>query len=356
MRKVFSVLILLLFVLPFALCASGVDTFCYDRLDNTAQLAYEALYYCMTNLAGSWNCGSMPQEAIRQAYECILMDHPEIFWSDGYTYVTSYVNNEISGHRIELEYDRDAKSILAANAELEKALVDIVRKIGRTDKSYETVRALYDHFTENFTYDALNLDQSMYSVMMTGTGVCASFARAFEFILQCLDIPCTVVRGRLSSEYGMPGSTLGHEWNLVFLNGSWYHVDVTSAISMRHETGETDYRFLCATTAEILQTHMIDNVVPLPECSDSSLNFYNYYGLSVESYSREAVASCMLRAMEMGLGPLVKFTNYRALTEAVDDLFTNRGIFQAIKDYTGLAPEHVEYSLDDKALVLRLIV
>ena len=355
MRKALLLLTALLLLLA-PLCADGVDTFCYDRLDNSGQLAYEAIYYCLSNLLETWNCGSIPQSTIQKAYDCILMDHPEIFWSDTYTYVTSYINNEITGHRIEFSYSLDAPAIINANHLLEDALLDIVREAGRMDVSYETVKAVFEYFVENCTYDEANMDQSMYSVMINRSGVCASFARSFEFVMQCLGIPCTVVRGRLLREAAFPGNTMGHEWNLIELDGNWYHVDITSAISVSVETGVTDYRFLCATTDEMLQTHVIDNVVPVPRCTDGSLNFFTYYGLSVSEYSREALAYCMLRAMDMGLGPVARFSNYRALTEAVEDLFTNKGIFQAITDATGLSVTHVSYSLDEQTMVLRLVI
>ena len=60
--------------------------------------------------------------------------------------------------------------------------------------------------------------------------------------------------------------------------------------------------------------------------------------------------------MDMGLGPVARFANYRALTEAVEDLFTNKGIFQAITDATGLFVTHVSYSLDEQTMVLRLVI
>ena len=351
--KTIAAILTVLLVLILPLCASGVDTFCYDRLDNSGQLAYEAICYCLSNLLETWNCGSIPQATIQKAYDCILMDHPEIFWSDTYTYVTSYINNEITGHRIEFSYSMDAPAIISANRMLEDALIGIVRQAGRMDVSYETVKSVFEYFVENCAYDETNMDQSMYSVMTGRSGVCASFARAFEFVMQCLGIPCTVVYGRLTGSEGILSTTLGHEWNILKLGDSWYHVDVTSALSISG-VEEIDYRFLCTTTEDILKTHVIDNPVPIPECSSGDLEFYRYYGLCVDTYSRTELASVMLRAMDMGLGPVARFSNYRAYSEAIDDLFTREGIFQAIKDATGLTVNTIGYRLDEELLLLRL--
>ena len=351
MRRI--LLCFLFLVLGLSLFATGVDSYCYDCLNATEQLAYNAISDCLTHLITVWNCGSLSQETIQKAYNCLQMDHPEIFWSDGYNYVTSYVNNSISGHRVEFNYNLSREEISKANGEIEEALLSMFAEIGRIDASYETVKAVYEYLVRNCSYDGLNLDQSMYSVMVNHGGVCASFAKAFEFIMQCLGIPCTVVYGRLTGSEGILSTTLGHEWNILKLGDSWYHVDVTSALSISG-VEEIDYRFLCTTTEDILKTHVIDNPVPIPECSSGDLEFYRYYGLCVDTYSRTELASVMLKAMDMGLGPVARFSNYRAYSEAIDDLFTREGIFQAIRDATGISVNTIGYRLDEELLLLRL--
>ena len=355
-RKTLALIIILILTLPFFAFSSGVDTYCYDQLSDFEQLAYDAIKDCLTHLIPSWNCGSIPQETIQKAYDCYLMDHPEVFWTDGYTYVTSYVNNSISGRRVEFTYNMDRTAIAEANNDIYQSLLSIVLETGSTEPSYETVKAVYDYMICNCTYDELNLDQSMYSVMVDKSGVCASFAKAFEFIMQCLEIPCTVVYGRLTQSSGMLSSTLGHEWNLVQLEGKWYHVDITSGLAVSAESGVTDYRFLCTTTEEICRTHIIENPVPIPDCSSNDLEFFRLHGMSVSTYSRQNVADAMLRAIDLGQGAVCRFTSYRAFTEAIDDLFTRGGIIQAIEDITGITLSSLDYSVDEQMLTIRLYI
>ncbi len=354
MRKIPLLLVIILALSLAPLFADDVDTYCFDLLTDTEQLAYQALQDCLIHLITSWNCGSMSQSTIQRAFDCLLMDHPEIYWVNGYTYVTSYLKNSITGHRVEFTYNLDRQTILETNQRIEAAIMDIAGQLESLDPSYETVKAVYDYMVNNCTYDELNLDQSLCSVMLEKSGVCASFSKAFEFIMQCLGIPCTVVYGRLTQSEGMLNTTLGHEWNLVQLDGRWYHVDVTSGIAVSVQDGVPDYRFLCTTTDEILKTHTIENPVPIPECSSTDLEFYTYHGLCVDTYSREAVAQCMLRAMDLGYEPVVKFSNYHAFSDAIDDLFKREGIFQAIQDYTGLVVNSVDYTIYEDELILRL--
>ena len=350
MRRVLSCLLLVL----VCLCAfAGVDTYCFDCLDQTEQIAYSAIYDCLIHLTPVWNCGSMSQATIQKAFDALLMDRPELYWTESYQYVTSFVNNSISGHRVEFIYTKTREEIAAINTEIVDAIIDMFGDIGRIDPSYETVKAIYEYMVRNYTYDEKNLDQSMYSVMVLRSGVCASFAKSFEFILQILGIPCTVVNGRLTRSSGILGTTLGHEWNLVQLDGKWYHLDVTSAVCISKEN-EIDYRFLCATTEDILRTHIIENTVPVPECSSTDYEFFRYHGLMLDSYSRQDLAEAMLKAMDMGLGPVARFSNYRAYCDAIDDLFTKENIFTAITETTGLSVSSIGYRLDEDQLILRL--
>ncbi len=351
-----AVILLLLLLLAFPLFSTGIDTYCFDSLSDTEQLAYQAMQDCITHLIPTWNCGSMSQETIQRAYDCLLMDHPEIYWSTGYTYVTSFLGNSIAGHRVEFTFNMKRDEILARNKEIEAALMEMADEIGRIDPSYETVKAVYEYLVSNCTYDDLNLDQSLCSVMLDKSGVCASFSKAFEFILQCFEIPCTVVYGRLTQSEGMLNTTLGHEWNLVQLDGKWYHVDVTSGLAVSKEAQRIDYRFLCTTTEEILKTHVIDNAVPIPDCSSDDLEFYRYHGMCVDTYSREALAECMLTAMDLGYGPVAKFSTYHAFTDAIYDLFTKQGIFQAIFDATGLVVDTLDYTIEEDQLIIRLLL
>ena len=209
----------------------------------------------------------------------------------------------------------------------------------------------YITFTANITTAGENWNEEL----MQGYSY-FSFSKAFEFIMQCLEIPCTVVYGRLTQQEGVLSTTLGHEWNCVCIDGNWYHVDVTSALAVDGEDRLSRYRFLCVTTDEILKTHQIENPVPVPPCTDGSLEFFSMNGLKVDSYSRAAVEDAMLHAMSMGYGPVARFSNYMAFSQAIDDLFTHQGIFQAIKDATGLDVTSVDYRIDEQRMLIKIVV
>lgn len=340
---------------------TGVDDYYYSQLSNSEQVAYQAMFDCITTLIPKWNCGSFSQETLKKSYDCLLLDHPELFWTNSFTYVTSYVNNSISGHYVEFEYTMTRSEIEQANVEIEQALIEIVQDVGTIEPSYETIRKIYVWMIENCQYDKTNMDQSLYSVMVKRNGVCASFSKAFEFILQCLGIPCVAVNGKLKQGSGLLGSSnLGHEWNLVKINGSWTHIDITSAVSLYESTGAINYDYFCCTTAFLENTHIIDNVLPIPQCNDESLNIFKYYGLELDDYkaddSYEEVIQAFTKTAELGMHPTVQFSNYKAFYEAKTDLITNAKLVQLVASFIGQDVKSLEYTLDEKQLSISVTV
>lgn len=357
MRKTLIILALIVLTLFSVFATDGVDDYYYSQLSSSEQIAYQAMFDCITTLVSKWNCGSFSQDTLKKAYDCLILDHPELFWSNSFTYVTSYVNNVISGHYVEFEYTMSRSEIEQTNSEIEQALVDIVQEIGTIEPNYETIRKVYVWMVENCQYDKTNMDQSLYSVLVKRSGVCASFSKAFEFILQCLGIPCVAVNGRLKQGSGLLGSSnLGHEWNVVKINGSWAHVDITSAVSLYNSTGSLNYDYFCCTTDFLQNTHVIENVADIPQCNDESLNVFKYYELELSEYSLEEVKLAFVKSSQLEMAPTVRFSNYRAFYEAKTDLITNQALFEVVSSLTGEEVKTLEYTLDEASLSISVII
>lgn len=121
---------------------------------------------------------------------------------------------------------------------------DILREIVDDTMSDEgKIRAIYDWMSANMTYDfdAATLSTSdelaaMYDafylegVLDNYRGVCDAFAKLFTLLANMEGIPCKRVLGPSYDEYNHPlMGSVGHAWNLVQLEGTWYTIDPTGA-------------------------------------------------------------------------------------------------------------------------------
>lgn len=88
---------------------------------------------------------------------------------------------------------------------------------------YTRALVLHDWLIYNANYDYTFTHYEAAGVLLYGTGVCDSYARAYLMLCTAAGLECMYVSGE-----GYSGGVWGaHGWNLVQLNGSWYHVDCT---------------------------------------------------------------------------------------------------------------------------------
>lgn len=91
---------------------------------------------------------------------------------------------------------------------------------------YGRARVLHDWLIYNANYDYTYSNYDAAGVLLYGTGVCDSYARAYLMLCTAAGLDCMYVSGTAGT--GEDQDTWeSHGWNLVRLGGSWYHVDCT---------------------------------------------------------------------------------------------------------------------------------
>lgn len=116
--------------------------------------------------------------------------------------------------------DKDKETLEMASAVLKEIITDGM-------SPYEKEKAVYDWMTTKLSYDTGILQvipnttadcDNPYGVLKYHNAVCVGYATTFRLFMQMLDIPCMVVHNM----------SRVHSWNLVQLDGAWYHVDIYS--------------------------------------------------------------------------------------------------------------------------------
>lgn len=85
-----------------------------------------------------------------------------------------------------------------------------------------------------------------YSVLVNGTGVCGSYALAYRAVLNAAGVECLY----LSS------AEMNHAWNLVKIDGNWYHCDLTwddTGYGNDYHYGIAERTYFLHTDEEIMQ-------------------------------------------------------------------------------------------------------
>ena len=136
------------------------------------------------------------------------------------TLAVYYTNSTIS---VDTVADHDWRYISdAAQAEAERVVDELITS---NMSDYEVVKTLHDYLVTHCDYDYRvdigNMPFVSYQAegaLLKGTAVCGGYAKAFELLLDAAGIPNETITGYAGGY---------HAWNLVQVDGQWYHVDAT---------------------------------------------------------------------------------------------------------------------------------
>jgi len=159
----------------------------------------------------------LDESEISDVINAVYFDHPGYFWLDtSYKY---YLDEEGLVARIELEFNIPADKIKASKKKFNKAAKIVLKEAKKLETDAEKEKYVHDYLLDNVSYvDDAGLNQSAYSALVGKESVCAGYARAFQYLMLKLGIPCYTCVGEANGE--------DHAWNIVIIDGIAYNVDV----------------------------------------------------------------------------------------------------------------------------------
>ena len=288
----------------FSLLEEGGSRFAYESLDAQEQIWYQEIEQALGEMQDTVKLSTEPLEQgmdeqdIDKIFQCVLIDHPEIFYTTGYTYTKYSRGDKTVGIDFAGTYELTKEEAAERAEAIRNVTTEWLAGIAETASEYDKVKAVYEAVIFSTNYDLNAVDnQNIASVFLGGASVCQGYAKATQYLLNHLGVMCTLVQGNVDT-----GES--HAWNLVQVDGSFYYVDTTwGDASYRMEDGneqgglpEINYDYLCVTTQDLLRTHRIDSVVPMPECTDIQANYYVREGAYFTSYDTEQMREVFDRA------------------------------------------------------------
>lgn len=145
----------------------------------------------------------------------------------------------------------------------------IDENIDDTMSDYEKIKTVHDYIVVNTIYDRKNLennsipdiDYTAKGVFENGIAVCRGYAEAFKLLMDELGIECQIVTGYAEN--------ISHAWNIVKLDGQWYHIDTTfddpideSNESLENPYSNLRYDYFLINDEQIFLDHTMDSNAP----------------------------------------------------------------------------------------------
>ncbi len=155
-----------------------------------------------------------------------------------------------------------------------KKQADIINS--KYSQPYDKEKAIHDYIVDTFAYtdgEIIKDSHQVVGLMKDGNGVCEAYAVLFAILCNMTGIENTIVTGTLDG--------VDHMWNMVKLDGEYYHVDVTSDDPLPDVKGRIRYGYFNITDKEILKDHVIDEGFPV--CGGTKYNYHRLNGYVVHS-------------------------------------------------------------------------
>lgn len=107
---------------------------------------------------------------------------------------------------------------------------NIAAILGEAETDYDKAKNIHDWIILNYDYaysDTYNAkSHSAYGMLTNGRGVCSAYTLLFDVLCRTAGLQTRIVFSEKT--YAVTGSTFNiHCWNMVCVDGVWYHVDVT---------------------------------------------------------------------------------------------------------------------------------
>lgn len=188
--------------------------------------------------------------------------------------VISTLNNFVhpynSSNNVKISYGGDYKIGISINRAYTKDEINEINNkvdkilnenVNNNMPPKEKIRVIHDYIINHTEYDKLKYENknddtyksnTAYGVLIEGYGTCNGYADAMEIFLDKMNI----INYKISNEE--------HIWNLVYLDGKWYHLDLTwddpiSDININRDT----YFLISTKTLEKINdgTHTFDKKI-----------------------------------------------------------------------------------------------
>jgi transglutaminase-like putative cysteine protease len=166
-------------------------------------------------------------------YDIVFYRIHDVYMIDAlglYSYtVTITTSGSTESYLLQFEYIDGCtqEEILELRSLIDTRSKDIVRDLKLGGKSdYEKVKEINGYLCDNVYYPEkpyISHDFTPYGALLSGRAVCEGYSRAAKILCELAGLECYYVVGTCDSS----AVNEGHAWNLVNIDGEWYHLDVT---------------------------------------------------------------------------------------------------------------------------------
>lgn len=206
-----------------------VGGYLFRELNAEQQSVYIKIDNAVFNMqTGFIDVGKCSRRDLELVYQCIRRDRPEYFWLPNTYYLQSFGGKmSIKFADSESDWFCTADERQEAEGKIKTYLTALSNAMVIETSEFQTELFLHDWLADRVTYNKAALSDGekhkhawdIMGAFIEGSAVCEGYTKAMQVLLNMTGVENTPVTG-MSDE--------PHMWNMVKINGEWYHLDVTT--------------------------------------------------------------------------------------------------------------------------------
>lgn len=218
-----------------------VNGFYFEQLDVDEQMEYKRIASAVAHYAPTAEIEAT--DSIKKICSAIQLDNPELFyWNVGKT--------GLHDGKLELKYTttekKDAEGLVRKVRQVRRDIVEkLMNEKENVDKK-EFLKKIYFYLCNNNRYADEEFEKKkprawLYTIqgaLLNGMGTSLSLALALNYLLEIAGIETILMTGNVLRN----GKTAQNAWNLVRLDGKYYHIDIGN--QMTDKTDDPEAYFL----------------------------------------------------------------------------------------------------------------
>ncbi|MBQ9131839.1 MAG: hypothetical protein IJX62_05145 [Clostridia bacterium] len=217
----------------------------------------------------------LTEAELKTVMDAYRRDQAGHFWY-GSSYQYSYTSASIVS--VSPAYTMSGEVLTAAKAAFEQRTAEILGGIRQNMSDFEKELYLHDTLAAGVVYRESDHAHDAYGALVEGIAVCEGYAEALQYLCQRVGLTSFLAVG--SSVNPSTGQPEGHAWNLIEIDGFFYHVDLTW-----NDQGENLYHaYFNLSDQQITRDHVMESTAyPMPQASSDTAHYFKIKGGAVSA-------------------------------------------------------------------------
>ncbi len=272
---------------------------------------------------------NLSEKQLDEVFKSLLNDNPDLIFLGR----KCRLNSELWNTYISFDYIMSKEEYKKASADMSLKRDLIIASLSDLTDEFKTELEIHDYIIANCVYkleDEVYSYSSAYGALVDGKAACEGYSKAAKYVFDKVGIESILVSGKASGDGRDDGD---HMWNIVKINGDYYHLDLTWDDPVSSDSTSMSIHTYFNLTDEAIGINHSDFSYS-PGCTATEENYSIKHGLRFENYSDKddsKLRSLLVNEYNSGEKNIqISFVNKSSYDNAFKSLITNKKIYNVL--------------------------